>query len=127
MNAPVLSKDVKGSPETVTTGPVTGSRKVYASPAGRSDIRVPYREIVLSDPKEEPVRVYDPSGPYTETDARIDLTAGLPGVREPWIAARGYAAVEPRAVKPEDNGFAGDKLVAPCPAERTIRKAAGRP
>jgi phosphomethylpyrimidine synthase len=45
-------------------------------------------------------------------------------VREPWIAARGYAAVEPRAVKPEDNGFAGDKLVAPCPAERTIRKAA---
>ncbi len=63
MNAPVLPKDVKGSPETVTTGPVTGSRKAYASPAGRPDIRVPYREIVLSDPKEEPVRVYDPSGP----------------------------------------------------------------
>ena len=93
MNAPVLPKDVKGSPETVTTGPVTGSRKAYASPAGRPDIRVPYREIVLSDPKEEPVRVYDPSGPYTETDARIDLNAGLPGVREPWIAARGYASV----------------------------------
>jgi len=124
MNAPVLPKDVKGSPETVTTGPVTGSRKAYANPAGRPDIRVPYREIVLSDPKEEPVRVYDPSGPYTETDARIDLNAGLPGVREPWVAARGYAAVAPRAVKPEDNGFAGDKLVAPCPAERTIRKAA---
>ena len=123
MNAPVLPKDVKGSPEAVTTGPVTGSRKVYASPAGRADIRVPYREIALSDPKEAPVRVYDPSGPYTETDARIDLSAGLPGVREPWIAARGYAAVEPRAVKPEDNGFAGDKLVAPCPATRTIRKA----
>ncbi|MBN4096668.1 MULTISPECIES: phosphomethylpyrimidine synthase ThiC [Methylobacterium] len=124
MNAPVLPKDVKGSPETVTTGPVTGSRKAYANPAGRPDIRVPYREIVLSDPKEEAVRVYDPSGPYTETDARIDLNAGLPGVREPWVAARGYAAVAPRAVKPEDNGFAGDKLVAPCPAERTIRKAA---
>ncbi|MCJ2020874.1 phosphomethylpyrimidine synthase ThiC [Methylobacterium sp. E-065] len=124
MNAPVRPKDVTGNPEAVTTGPVTGSRKVYASPAGRSDIRVPYREIALSDPKEAPVRVYDPSGPYTETDVRIDLSAGLTGVREPWIAARGYAAVEPRAVKPEDNGFAGDKLVAPCPAERTIRKAA---
>ena len=123
MNAPVLPKDVKGSPEAVTTGPVTGSRKVYASPTGRPDLRVPYREIALSDPKEAPVRVYDPSGPYTEIDARIDLSAGLPGVREPWIATRGYAAVEPRAVKPEDNGFAGDKLVAPCPAARTIRKA----
>ena len=126
MNAPVLPKDFpKGSPETVTTGPVTGSRKVYASVAGRDDIRVPFREIALTDPKEAPVRVYDPSGPYTETDARIDLLKGLPGVREPWLASRGYEAIEPRAVKPEDNGFAAaDKLVAPCPAERTIRRAA---
>src|SRR3954453_22753856 len=118
MNAPVTN--LKGLPQSVTTGPIQGSRKVYASPAGRPDIRVPYREIALSDPKEAPVRVYDPSGPYTETDARIDLNAGLPGVREPWIAGRGYAAVAPRAVKPEDNGFAGDKLVAACPAERII-------
>ncbi|GJE43513.1 phosphomethylpyrimidine synthase ThiC [Methylobacterium soli] len=126
MNAPVLPKDLpKGSPQSVTTGPVTGSRKVYASVAGRPDIRVPYREIVLTDANEPPVRVYDPSGPYTEAEARIDLSQGLPGVREPWIAKRGYAAVEPRAVKPEDNGFVGaDKLVAPCPAERVIRKAA---
>ncbi len=51
MNAPVLPKDVKGSPEAVTTGPVTGSRKVYASPAGRPDIRVPYREIALPIPR----------------------------------------------------------------------------
>ncbi|MFC6049747.1 phosphomethylpyrimidine synthase ThiC, partial [Methylobacterium hispanicum] len=111
MNAPVLPKDVKGSPESVTTGPVHGSRKVYAPVAGRDDIRVPFREIALTDPKEAPVRVYDPSGPYTETDARIDLLNGLPQVREPWIAARGYATAEPRAVKPEDNGFASaDKL-----------------
>ncbi|GJD42672.1 Phosphomethylpyrimidine synthase [Methylobacterium cerastii] len=124
MNAPVLSKDVKGSPETVTTGPVTGSHKVYASVAGREDIRVPFREIVLTDPNEPAVRVYDPSGPYTETNARIDLAKGLPPVRDAWIAKRGYAAVQPRVVKPEDNGFVpADKLVAPCPAERTIRKA----
>ncbi|WP_375462758.1 phosphomethylpyrimidine synthase ThiC, partial [uncultured Methylobacterium sp.] len=129
MNAPVLPKDVKakevsGSPETVTTGPVTGSRKVYATVAGRDDIRVPFREIVLSDASEAPVRVYDPSGPYTETDARIDLARGLTGVREPWLAKRGFAAVQPRAVKPEDNGFVpADKLVAPCPAERIIRRA----
>ncbi|WP_279597212.1 phosphomethylpyrimidine synthase ThiC [Methylobacterium sp. J-068] len=130
MNAPVLPKDLpsgeppKGSPQAVTTGPIMGSRKVYAGVPGHDDIRVPFREITLSDPKEAPVRVYDPSGPYTETDARIDLNAGLPLVRDPWIAKRGYATVTPRAVKPEDNGFVPeDKLVAPCPATRLIRKA----
>jgi phosphomethylpyrimidine synthase len=112
-----------GTPETVTTGPITGSRKAYASPAGRPDIAVPFREIVLSDPAEPIVRVYDPSGPYTETDSGIDLSAGLPALREPWIAARGYAAVAPRPVKPEDNGnVAPDKLVPECPATRTIRR-----
>ena len=74
MNAPVTN--LKGLPQSVTTGPIQGSRKVYASPAGRPDIRVPLREIALSDPLEPPVRVYDPSGPYTEADAAIDLAAG---------------------------------------------------
>ena len=63
-------------PQSVTTGPIEGSRKVYAAPAGRPDIRVPFREIALTDPNEAPVRVYDPSGPYTETDAGIDLNDG---------------------------------------------------
>src|SRR5215212_10070363 len=119
----------KGLPQTVTTGPIQGSRKVYTAPQARPDIRVPFREISLTNPNEPPVRVYDPSGPYTETDSGIDLNKGLPLVREPWIAARGYAAVDGRAVRPEDNGnISADKLVAPCPAERTIRKAApGQP
>ncbi|MEH3144608.1 MAG: phosphomethylpyrimidine synthase ThiC [Methylobacterium frigidaeris] len=127
MNAPTPAP--KGSPHSVTTGPVAGSSKVYASPKDRPDLRVPFREIGLSDPNEPPVRVYDPSGPYTETGARIDLAAGLPQVRAPWIEARGYPAVAPRAVRPEDNGFVGeDRLVAPCPAARTIRRArAGQP
>jgi phosphomethylpyrimidine synthase len=115
----------KGVPQSVTTGPITGSTKVYASPAGRPDIRVPLREIRLADPAEPTLRVYDPSGPYTETDSGIDLLSGLAGVREPWIAKRGYAAIEPRAVRPEDNGMvSADKLVAACPAERIIRRGA---
>ncbi|PVE23968.1 phosphomethylpyrimidine synthase ThiC [Microvirga sp. KLBC 81] len=115
----------KGAPQSVTTGPIQGSRKVYATPTGGPDIRVPYREIVLTDPSEAPVRVYDPSGPYTQDDAAIDLRQGLPLVRETWIAARNCAAVEPRPVKPEDNGnVSADALVAPCPAERIVRRAA---
>ncbi|MDB5590417.1 phosphomethylpyrimidine synthase ThiC, partial [Enterovirga sp.] len=114
---------VKGVPQSVTTGPITGSRKVYAAPAGHPDIRVPFREITLSDPAEAPVRVYDPSGPYTETDSGIDLLQGLPGVREGWIARRGFPAIAPRPVRPEDNGMvSADKLVAACPAERVVRR-----
>src|ERR1700679_2903467 len=54
-------------PESVTIGALPGSRKVYCTPDGTSDVRVPFREIAL-DPSanEPPVRVYDPSGPYTE-------------------------------------------------------------
>ena len=114
------------APQSVTTGPITGSRKVYAAPKGRSDIRVPFREITLSDPGEPPVRVYDPSGPYTEGAASIDLADGLPPVREAWIEARGLAAAEPRAIRPEDNGnVSADHLAPLCPATRILR--AGRP
>jgi len=73
------------APQTVTTGPITGSRKVYASPSGRVDIRVPFREITLSDPNEAPVRVYDPSGPYTESHIAIDLASKF------WSLRKGHA------------------------------------
>jgi phosphomethylpyrimidine synthase len=104
-------------PETVTTGPLTGSRKVYATPTGWNDVHVPLRQILLSDPAEPELYVYDASGPYTEVDARIDLAKGLPRVREPWIARRGFKPYTGRAIKPGDNGDAsGDKLVPACPA-----------
>ena len=109
-------------PSAVTTGPITGSCKVYSSPADHPDILVPFREIVL-DPsaKEEPVRLYDCSGPYTENNPRIDLAAGLPPVRAPWLAKRGFATAAARAVKPEDNGFVPvDRLVPACPAPQTL-------
>ncbi|MSP04579.1 MAG: phosphomethylpyrimidine synthase ThiC [Acetobacteraceae bacterium] len=119
--------NVQTRPSSVTTGPITGSRKVYSNPEGRPDIRVPLREIAL-DPsaREEPFRVYDTSGPYTETDAQVDLSAGMPEVRGPWLAQRGFTTVTPRAVKPEDNGGAtGAHLVPACPAPRSV--LAGKP
>ncbi len=117
----------KRTPLSVTTGPIGKSRKVYSTPAGRPDIRVPYREIPL-DPSsgEPPLRVYDPSGPYSCENFTPDLSAGLPAAR-PWLTTRaGLETYAGRDVKPEDNGFAeGDRLVPPCPAERKLYRARG--
>src|SRR5271157_1535719 len=122
----IASSSKFAAPRSVTTGPIIGSGKVYAAPDGHPDIRVPFREIGLSDPGEPPVRVYDPSGPYTESAAPIDLAGGLPPMREAWIEARGFTAAEPRAIRPEDNGnVSADHLAPLCPATRTLR--AGHP
>jgi len=112
MNKFTRTQDVM-RPE-VTTGPIQGSRKIYDAPEGHPDVLVPFREIPLHESSgEAPFKVYDPSGPYTETDAKIDLEAGLPRIREAWIAERGdvesYAG---RNVKPEDNGNATGKHLA---------------
>src|SRR5271163_2922169 len=109
-------------PSAVTTGPIVGSHKIYSSPPGRPDIRVPFREIPL-DPtaREEPYRAYDCSGPYTDTGVAIDLEAGLPPTRAEWLAQRGFERIAARAVKPEDNGNIGDdKLVPSCPADLPV-------
>ena len=97
----------KRLPASVTTGPIGKSRKVYAAPKGRDDIRVPCREIPLHPSSgETPLRVYDSSGPYTCASFAPDLSAGLPSAR-PWLTARsGLEIYEGRAIKPEDNGFA---------------------
>ena len=109
-------------PDTVTTGPIAGSRKIYTSPEGRADVRVPFREIAL-DPtaREEPYRAYDTSGVYTDPSVSIDLAAGLPPIRAEWLAKRGFSRIDARAVKPEDNGGAsGDRLVPLCPADHPV-------
>src|SRR5262249_54220115 len=97
----------------VTTGPLSASRKIYVSLPGYPDVRVPLREITLSPASGEgAARVYDPSGPYTDAEATIDVERGLPAIRTPWVLERGcgepYAG---REVRPEDNGRVGkDRL-----------------
>src|SRR5204863_546769 len=66
--------------------PFPASRKVYVE-GTRRDVRVPLREIALTN--GETVSVYDTSGPYTDPSAAIEVRRGLPGVRTPWIEARG--------------------------------------
>src|SRR5580658_3083840 len=70
----------------VTTGPIAGSRKTYVVPDAAPDLRVPVREVVLTEAAAEPpVPVYDPSGPYTDAQAVIDVEAGLARSRIEWV------------------------------------------
>ncbi|VWX57933.1 phosphomethylpyrimidine synthase ThiC [Sphingorhabdus sp. 109] len=105
----------------VTTGPISGSKKVHVAAHSGSGIRVAMREIHLEG-GEAPVRVYDTSGPYTDPEALIDIQTGLDELRSPWIRARGdVEEVTQREVKPEDNGQLGPDRsggVAPFPNVR---------
>lgn len=111
----------------VTTGPIQGSCKKWSEAPGRPDILVPYREIALHpSANEEPVRVYDTSGPYTDTSVSIDVEKGLSTPRAAWLAKRGFQKVEARAVKPEDNGFASEAQAVPaCPAPHDVYSGEG--
>jgi phosphomethylpyrimidine synthase len=70
------------------------SRKRYLQ-GSRSGVRVPYREITLSDTRHgdhaeanPPLPVYDTSGPYTDPDVGVRLTRGLTALRSDWIKER---------------------------------------
>jgi phosphomethylpyrimidine synthase len=74
--------------------PFAKSRKIYVE-GSSPDIRVPFREISLSDTpsafgaeKNPPVVVYDTSGPYTDPTISIDIRNGLPAMRAKWIEDR---------------------------------------
>ncbi len=70
--------DGSSSPD-VTTGPISGSAKVYRDGG-------PFRRVSLTN--GEHVDLYATSGPYTDAAATIDLRAGLPGLRADWVAER---------------------------------------
>ena len=114
----------------VTTGSIPGSRKIYVAGERHKDLRVPFREVALHpSANEAPVKLYDPSGPYTDEAFKVDIMNGAPRTRDQWVLARGdVESYEGRPVKAEDNGGAtGERLVAPFPASRKpFRAKAGR-
>ncbi|MFI2794488.1 phosphomethylpyrimidine synthase ThiC [Haloferula sp. A504] len=93
------------------------SSRVYVNGTLHEDVRVPMREIRLADTElpdgskrsNDPVRVYDCSGPWGDPCFEGDVTQGLPALRADWILARGdVEEYEGRNVKPEDNGYLSD-------------------
>lgn len=88
------------------------SKKVYVQ-GSRPDLLVPMREIDLSptvteqgEILNEPFRVYDTSGKYTEAGYQVDIEKGLPAIKKNWILERqDVEEYEGRQVKPQDNGY----------------------
>ena len=61
----------------------------------------------------EPVRVYDTSGPWGDPDFHGDVTQGLPPLRAQWIRERGdVEEINGREVQPIDDGFLSEKHAA---------------
>src|SRR2546428_169820 len=94
------------------------SKRVYVDGQVHADIRVPFREISLAPTKtmageievNEPVRVYDTSGPWGDPSVTLDPVQGLPPLRAKWIRGRGdIEEIDGRAVKPIDDGFLSEK------------------
>jgi phosphomethylpyrimidine synthase len=105
------------------SSPLPNSRKIYVPGSLHPNLRVPFREISLAPTKtmsgeievNEPVRVYDTSGPWGDTAVAdtLDVENGLPALRTPWIKARAdVEEIEGRAVTPIDDGYLSEKHAA---------------
>jgi phosphomethylpyrimidine synthase len=135
-----------------STSPLPASSRVYVEGSLHPDVRVPMREIALSPTKDfngrlevnEPVRVYDTSGPWGDTSYAGTVETGLPPMRAEWIRRRGdVEEYDGRAVEPRDNGYLTENhaeyaaakregllspLKAPINAQRRpLRASAGHP
>ena len=99
----------------ITTGNLAASKKIYVKGKIHKDINVPMREIALHPTSgEDPVVVYDSSGPYTDNNIQTDINEGLKSIRKNWILSRGdVESYEGREIKDYDNGFVSKKNITP--------------
>jgi phosphomethylpyrimidine synthase len=97
-------KDTAPKQDGVTRQPFPNSKKIYIPGKIHPHISVAMREIELSDTEDsltkkptpnEPITVYDTSGPYTDPDKVINVHSGIEAIRERWIMDRGDVEVLP--------------------------------
>ena len=109
MNAPDNAVALQALDELtrLTREPLPASRKVYVE-GSHAGVRVPMREVSLTN--GESVTLYDCSGPYTDPNVSIDVTKGLPPVREAAVIARGDTEqYEGRSIQAVDDGLKPDE------------------
>jgi phosphomethylpyrimidine synthase len=91
------TKDTAPRQSGITRQPFPNSTKVYVAGKIHPQIKVAMREIALSDTTDsltkkktsnEPVTVYDTSGPYTDPKKEINVHLGIERIREQWVLDR---------------------------------------
>jgi len=111
------------------------SKKVYVAGEIHPDVRVPFREISLAPTKtmsgetelNEPVRVYDTSGPWGDPSVTLDPIQGLPPLRRDWILKRGdVEEINGRVVQPIDDGYLSEAHAAHAQGKRRTPNAERR-
>ena len=117
----------------LTTTPFAASRKVHVD-GSLPGVRVPMREISLTpthsangkgETPNQPVTVYDTSGPYTDPNITIDVRAGLPPLRRAWIDSRQDVEELPQVTSQYGRLRAADPKLTDLRFEH-IRQAASR-
>ena len=112
---PILTKEAN---EPHSSEQLPNSRRVYLPGEIHPDVQVPVREIIVSETKSytgavtanEPVRVYDCSGPWGDPTFAGKSEEGLPALRTKWVQNRGdVEEYTGREVKPMDNGYLSGK------------------
>jgi phosphomethylpyrimidine synthase len=137
----------KDAIEPQSAEPLPNSRRVYTAGQLHQELRVPMREIALAPTKHvsgaievnEPVCVYDTSGPWGDLEFHGDVEQGLPPLRRDWILRRGdVEEYEGRTVAPSDNGYLSDaharqsangraSIQMPAARRKPLRASAGHP
>ena len=99
----------------ITTGNLPASKKIYVKGNIHKNINVPMREISLHETAgEDPVIVYDSSGPYTDNNIKTDINYGLKEIRKDWIVSRGdVEEYTGRVIKDYDNGYVSENKITP--------------
>src|ERR1019366_7546762 len=120
----------KDSFEPHSSEQLPSSKKVFVEGTIHPDVRVPMREIEVTPTKSytgavtanEPVRVYDCSGPWGDPAFTGTSEEGLPALRRDWILKRGdVEEYDGREVKPMDNGYLSGKHAEFASAEEKNR------
>ena len=82
--------NISKNQEFITRDSFPDSKKIYVNGEIHKSVKVAMREIHVDKNGKNPVRypTYDTSGPYTDPNIELDITKGLPKIREEWILER---------------------------------------
>jgi len=126
----------KESFEPHSSGQLPKSKKIFVAGQLHPDVRVPMREIELAPTKSytgaieqnDPVRVYDCSGPWGDPQFKGTVEGGLPALRRDWILKRND--VEEAGPGREASGFGktprATSLVPQALFRKPLRAKAGK-